>query len=290
MRARVWRHGRAARWDAVLRRRLNATTPAEAEAGAAAAATSADAPGAPGATSGDDAAAIPRPECAAGPDAAAEMRAHELEVLRNFTWRAAQNFQVAVAVPGSGAPVHHHFPAASLLLYGMKQWFATPPAYRLQGRKQVRRWAREDVFPSGRTRTPARPRHGDPGPVPFGTCTQLPGDLLFMPAEWGHGVLNHMAGIAVATEMLRDNIPRGHMAPPQMNALAFAPIVAEALTEVITANEIVANTWTETPLAYGSVGVIEGMLEEHVKQTVDSLTVDAQAAAAAVQKRRRQQT
>ena len=143
------------------------------------------------------------------------MRAHERAVLEHFVWCSAQNIQVAVAVPGSGAPVHHHFPAVSLLLFGAKQWFAAPPAYRLLARKQVRRWARGDILPSGRARTPTRPRHGDPAPLPFTTCTQLPGDIVFMPAEWGHAVLNHKAGVAVATELLRDSAPRGYLAPPQ---------------------------------------------------------------------------
>ena len=65
-----------------------------------------------------------------------------------------------------------------------------------------------------------------------------------------------------------------------MNPLAFAPIVAEALTEVITANEIASNTWTETPLAYGSVGAVEDMLEVYVGRTVAALKAGAEAARA----------
>jgi hypothetical protein len=146
----------------------------------------------------------------------------------------------------------------SALFFGAKQWFIAPPAYQLLSQKQIRRWAREDLLPSGRTRprdclfgsnaTAGDGKGGSvaAGPLPFATCMQFGGELVFVPCGWGHGVLNHRAGVAIATE-LRDGFLQGQgLQPPGMAPeSAFAPAVTAALAAAAEALEVTAGTATD---------------------------------------------
>ena len=96
-----------------------------------------------------------------------------------------------------------------------------------------RRWAREALLPSGRTRAG---RAGGDDPLPFATCTQYGGEVLFVPHGWAHGVLNHVAGLAIATELRDDPVQAGGPQPPGRAPLAASPMVAEALGVVAEAN------------------------------------------------------
>ena len=110
---------------------------------------------------------------------------------------------VGVQAAGSGAPVHFHCDAWNALAHGRKRWFLYPPAVALYSKQPIAKWLAEQA-----NRTSSSPSSlGDGGSfslesaAPEGaiTCTQRAGDVLYVPCDWGHGVLNlrHSVGVAV---------------------------------------------------------------------------------------------
>lgn len=81
----------------------------------------------------------------------------------------------------SGATLHWHAAAFNILYVGAKQWLITPPRHR------------------GFTGMPPEEVYERLRDAPFAVrCTQLPGDLMYVPDHWGHMTLNRGFGIGVA--------------------------------------------------------------------------------------------
>lgn len=92
-----------------------------------------------------------------------------------------QGWQIFFGSDGSGATLHWHAAAFNILYVGVKEWHITPPLYR--------------GF-SGMTAQSVKKRIAD---EPHSMkCTQMPGDLIYIPDHWGHMTINHGFGIGVA--------------------------------------------------------------------------------------------
>ena len=89
--------------------------------------------------------------------------------------------QLIVGPKGSGSPPHFHNHALNALVYGVKRWFMWPP--------------RDAHFIFGHVSTWIKNRTGD-----YLECIQMPGDVVYVPQNWGHAVINEAASIAVAYE------------------------------------------------------------------------------------------
>jgi len=102
------------------------------------------------------------------------------------------NAQWALGGAGSGAPVHFHNAAWNALVYGSKKWFLYPPHDMIMSNTQILEFVEKDLekFATRRSFNPVKPL----------TCVQTSGDILIVPENWGHGVLNIQDSIAVATE------------------------------------------------------------------------------------------
>lgn len=78
---------------------------------------------------------------------------------------------------GSGAPFHIHADAINAAVSGEKRWFVFTPGKTLYSRKTIKRWVEED-YPS--LKEEDRPLE----------CVQKKGDVVYVPLDWGHAVLN----------------------------------------------------------------------------------------------------
>jgi hypothetical protein len=88
------------------------------------------------------------------------------------------NAQFAVGGEGTGAPVHYHYTAWSALVYGAKKWVIYPPAHQIMSNKQIL-----DYFETDKMTFENRG-------IRAHTCVQTAGDVMIIPENWGHGVLN----------------------------------------------------------------------------------------------------
>ena len=95
--------------------------------------------------------------------------------------------QFALGSPGTGSPVHYHNAAWNGLFYGRKRWFLLPPYEKIISRIQVKKWVDEDVPTIMKKQRMVQ-------------CDQTPGDLLYVPLNWAHAVLNVKESVAVAWE------------------------------------------------------------------------------------------
>ena len=89
--------------------------------------------------------------------------------------------QLIIGPKASGSPPHFHNHALNALVYGAKKWYMWPP--------------REAHFIFGHVGTWAKNRTGD-----YLECVQMPGDVVYVPQNWGHAVINEAPSIAVAFE------------------------------------------------------------------------------------------
>ncbi|KAL7747316.1 hypothetical protein RI367_007370 [Sorochytrium milnesiophthora] len=108
----------------------------------------------------------------------------------------------------SGAPFHIHSDAINLSVRGAKRWFILPPLQALYSRKHIRRWVDEDLpllekqsASQPTVQQPAGPFSLDQNVAPL-QCTQLPGDIVYIPFDWSHAVLNDGLTLGVALEVL----------------------------------------------------------------------------------------
>lgn len=90
---------------------------------------------------------------------------------------------------GSGAPPHFHGHAINTLAYGTKEWFLYPPSAAFYSTLPAINFA-SSVIPSGSIM-------GETAPL---RVTQHAGDVLYVPALWGHATLNTAQCIGVAHE------------------------------------------------------------------------------------------
>jgi Cupin-like domain len=79
--------------------------------------------------------------------------------------------------PSSGAPFHIHADAANLLVKGSKRWFVYTPARTLYSRTPIQEWIDTDY----KTLT------DEDKPL---ECIQEAGDMVYVPLDWGHAVVN----------------------------------------------------------------------------------------------------
>ena len=83
--------------------------------------------------------------------------------------------QIYLGPARSGAPVHFHDHAVNFLAHGYKRWLLWPPASSFWTTKHIGRWLAEDYETFEH-----RPLE----------CRQGPGEVIYVPALWGHGVIN----------------------------------------------------------------------------------------------------
>ena len=89
----------------------------------------------------------------------------------------------------SGAPIHFHGDAWNALAHGRKRWLLLPPAEARYSAQPISQWLQEDAAQLERL-----------GQEPPLECVQEAGDVLYVPCDWGHGVLNLEASVGVAVE------------------------------------------------------------------------------------------
>ena len=96
--------------------------------------------------------------------------------------------QFILGPTGSGAPPHFHRHAFNALVYGIKHWYLWPPGEAYFTFSHVQRWQRE--YLAGRLTSPRAIE-----------CIQRPGDVVYVPENWGHAVINLADSVAVAYEL-----------------------------------------------------------------------------------------
>ena len=92
--------------------------------------------------------------------------------------------QLAIGPMDSGAPPHYHKAAVNTMFYGRKKWYLFPPKDAVYTSLSSKEWLE---------------RHGTEGAL---ECVQQAGDVLFVPDFWGHGTINLMPSVAVASEFI----------------------------------------------------------------------------------------
>jgi len=101
------------------------------------------------------------------------------------------SYQFYLGPPGSGAPVHFHDNAINFLMYGRKRWFMFRPGDTNYMRTAPLSWFHaEDGYK----------RAKEEGTLV--ECVQQPGEAIFVPQAWGHGVLNIETSIGAAMEFV----------------------------------------------------------------------------------------
>jgi len=83
---------------------------------------------------------------------------------------------------GSGSPPHFHRDAINGLVYGVKHWYIWPPNKAFFSVQHVQDWIS---------------RHNNSDVI---ECVQFPGDVLYIPDNWGHAVINEEHSIGFAYE------------------------------------------------------------------------------------------
>ena len=99
--------------------------------------------------------------------------------------------QFIVGPPSSGSALHFHPAAANFLLVGLKAWVLGPPVAAGFADVSAPLWG------GGGGRTAFANASAD-----YVQCLQGPGDLMFVPDQWGHAVINLADSVAVAYESL----------------------------------------------------------------------------------------
>ncbi len=89
----------------------------------------------------------------------------------------------------SGAPFHLHADAVNGAVYGRKHWYIYTPARSLYSRASVADWVRDSLPELDESSRPLE-------------CVQHPGDVIYVPLDWGHAVLNKDDVFGLALELL----------------------------------------------------------------------------------------
>lgn len=92
------------------------------------------------------------------------------------SFATAKAYQLFAGGHDSGATFHFHMSAYNVLIFGTKEWMLTPPRFTGISGSGALEWreSTDKPFPRG---MPLR-------------CTQGPGDMLLVPAQWGHATVN----------------------------------------------------------------------------------------------------
>ncbi len=96
--------------------------------------------------------------------------------------------QFILGPKNSGSPPHFHGHAFNALVYGVKRWYLWPPSKAYFAFDHARDWEEEYL---GGSR--------DPLAV---VCVQGPGDVVYVPENWGHAVVNLADSVAAAFEFM----------------------------------------------------------------------------------------
>ncbi len=97
---------------------------------------------------------------------------------------------------GSGAPFHIHADAINVAVSGVKQWYVYTPRRTLYSRTPIKKWVDEELHKLQEADKPLQ-------------CTQRAGDVVYVPLDWGHGVLNmneNTYGFALEVLNTRDTL------------------------------------------------------------------------------------
>lgn len=92
--------------------------------------------------------------------------------------------QLYIGGVGSGSPVHFHAASLNANFMGIKRYVLLPPENSVYSTVPVAKWSRSTVQ------------------RPILKCVQMPGDILFIPSLWGHGVENIKATVGIAQEFV----------------------------------------------------------------------------------------
>jgi len=106
---------------------------------------------------------------------------------------ASAGVQFYLGPAGSGAQPHMHEHAWNLAVHGSKRWMIWPPSRSFYAARPAREFAAEAVPKMS----------GEDAPL---TCIQHSGDLLYVPAKWGHSTENIETTIGVAVGFRTDDV------------------------------------------------------------------------------------
>jgi histone arginine demethylase JMJD6 len=112
----------------------------------------------------------------------------DLKLPRTFKDCEVQSLQLIIGPEGSGSPAHFHTAAFNALLFGRKRWLIYPPSIAFWSKKPALPWLMDGDA------------HGVPDEQPL-ECVQQPGDVVYVPAAWGHAVINLEDTVAAAMEI-----------------------------------------------------------------------------------------
>ena len=87
---------------------------------------------------------------------------------------------------GSGSPPHFHRDAVNGLVYGIKHWYLWPPNEAFFSIQHIQDWIYQYSHYGNYSNAVE--------------CIQLPGDVLYIPDNWGHAVINEEHSIGFAYE------------------------------------------------------------------------------------------
>ena len=117
--------------------------------------------------------------------------------------------------PGSGAPIHFHQDAWNALAYGSKRWLLLPPGESRYSSQPILDLLTSSDFASSlmQPEHPAEDSDAGAGDKDSSTsthqgpevaapleCVQAAGEVMFIPNNWGHAVLNLESVVGVAVE------------------------------------------------------------------------------------------
>lgn len=114
---------------------------------------------------------------------------------------STDRYQFSLGPPGTGAPFHFHTNALNILVYGRKRWFFKHPHNATYSNTAPLQWYRAYQSAEQGYQLSDEDARGDH--VGFGValqCVQQPGEVVLIPRDWGHAVLNVETSIGVAAE------------------------------------------------------------------------------------------
>ena len=107
-----------------------------------------------------------------------------------------QPAQFYLGAAGSGAPLHYHGDAYNVLAHGRKRWYLFPPDAANYSIVPASVWAAQTL--------PDLCKRCEQGRAPPWKCpltlTQEAGDILFVPRDWAHAVVNLQPSVGYAVE------------------------------------------------------------------------------------------
>lgn len=92
--------------------------------------------------------------------------------------------------PGTGAPMHNHRNAFNALVYGRKRWVVMPQRFTMWSLRHINTWLDKDY-------RRLKDKYGEHAVL---DCIQEPGDIMYVPKFWAHGVLNLAESVGYAME------------------------------------------------------------------------------------------